>query len=116
MKDNDMDKNNKELSLEELEAVSGGDMAMWRALDVIFNGAEMWRDLDDLEVDLGKRFKLMKKIEKLTGIEIDLNCVCNGNKDVVFKMPDGTMLNEDQFLDYIRATYSMDEILSWHTM
>ena len=52
MTNNDMNKNNKELTLEELNSVSGGDMAMWRALDVIFNGAEMWRDLDDLEVDL----------------------------------------------------------------
>ena len=111
-----MNKNNKELTLEELNSVSGGDMAMWRALDVIFNGAEMWRDLDDLEVDLGQRFKLSKKIENLTGIQVDFASVCNGNKDVSFKMPDGTILNEEQFLDYIRATYSMEEILSWHTM
>lgn len=108
--------NNKELTLDELDSVSGGDQAMWRALDVIFNGADMWRSYDDLVVDFSTRFKLAKKIQHLTGIEVDIFCVVDDKRDVSFKLPDGTLLNEEQFLDRIKATYSMDEILAWQSM
>ena len=108
-----MKDNNKELTLEELDTVSGGDRASWRALDTIFNGAEMWRSFDDLEVSLAHRCYTAQKIKKLTGIAVDPAAALFSAKDVTFTMPDGTVLNEEQFLDYIKATYSMDEILAW---
>ena len=116
MTNNIMEKKNMVLTLDELDSVSGGDMAMWRALDVIFNCAERWRSFDDLEVCFTHRCQIYNKVLRLTGIEINPNCVLAPDRDLTFTMSDGTELSEEQFLDYVKATYPMDEILSWHSI
>ena len=60
------------------------------------------------------RINLAAKIEALTGIKLDDYSPYFVDSEIKFTMSDGTVLNEDQFLDYIKETYSMDEILSWH--
>ena len=111
MNENDM----HELHLDDLDLVNGGTRLMWQALYLIFNGPE---GFDDMKIndDWGIRFKLAQKIQTLTGIKVDFNSRFQAEKDIVFTMSDGTVLNEDQFLDYIKETYPMDEILTWHTM
>lgn len=111
MNENDM----HELHLDDLDLVNGGTRLMWQALYLIFNGTE---GFDDMKINesFGIRFNLAEKIKKLTGIKVDFNSQFYAERDIEFKMSDGTIMNEDEFLDYIKATYSMDEILSWHTM
>jgi len=105
-----------ELSLDDLEGVSGGYNPEWLSLDVIFNGGEMWVDLDDINLTFGKRFNLYKKIEKITGVKIDLGCIISPDSEIKFRMPDGSVVNSDYFLDYVREHYTMDEILTWADM
>ena len=111
MNDNDM----HELNLDDLNTITGGDKLMWQALYVIFNGNETF-DEKKIANSYRLRDNLAKKIKSITGIEVDFMSKYDVNRDVVFKMNDGTILNEEQFLDYIKATYTMDEILSWHSM
>ncbi len=104
-----------ELHLDDLDLVNGGTRLMWQALYLIFNGPE---GFDDMKINesSGIRFRLAEKIKTLTGVKTDFNSWFNADREIEFTLPDGTILNEDQFLDYIKETYSMDEILSWHNM
>ena len=108
------EKDMHELNLDELDLVNGGTRLMWQALYLIFNGKE---GFDDMKINesYGLRYNLAKKIEKITGAKIDFNPTFYAEKEIEFKMSDGTIMNEDEFLDYIKANYSMDEILSWHS-
>ena len=105
-----------ELSLNDLEGVSGGYNPEWHSLDVIFNGGDMWVDLDDISLTFGKRAALKRKIEKLTGIKIDAGNVLFSESAIKYTMPDGSVVNSDYFLDYVREHYTMDEILTWADM
>ena len=109
MNENDM----HELNLVELDLVNGGTRLMWQALYMIFNGK---KGFDDMKINESAkiRINLAAKIEALTGIKLDDYSPYFVDRDIKFTMKDGTILNEDQFLDYIKETYSMDEILSWH--
>ena len=103
---------NREISFEELEGVNGGTRDEWHVLNVIFNGADLF---DAEALDYAGRSKLEKKIAKLTGFKVAYGTI-NLDADIRFKAPDGTVMNQDDFLDYIREKYTMDEILSWHQM
>ena len=110
MNENDM----HELHLDDLDLVNGGTRLMWQALYLIFNGTEGFDD-KKINESCGIRLRLANKIRDLTGIKVDVNSWYYVDREIEFKMSDGTILNEDQFLDYIKETYSMDEILSWHS-
>ena len=100
---------NKELSPEELEGVSGGTYGEWHILNVVFNGADIW---DEKKLDFQSRKKLDEKIKKITGFTV-IDGYFYPQRDNKYKAPDGTVMNHDDFMDYLQAHYTMEEILTW---
>ena len=103
---------NREISLEELEGVNGGTAGEWHVLDVVFNGADMW---DAPDLNARGRSQLEQKIKELTGFKIHYGFY-DLKADIVIKAPDGTLMDLYEFLDHIKANYTMDEILAWQKL
>ena len=103
---------NKELSIEELNEVNGGTYGEWHILNVVFNGADIW---DEKKLDFQSRKKLDEKIKKLTGFTV-VKGYFFPEKDNMYKAPDGTMMNHDEFMNYLETNYTMEEILSWQQL
>ena len=105
----------KELNLDELDNVSGGTRLGWQALYIIFNGPEGFDDML-LAERYTMRDALAKKIKSIIGAEISHHSRVFDQEDIVVTLKDGTILTEDDFIDYIRDNYTMEEVLSWHSM
>lgn len=101
MKDNDMN----ELSMEELENVSGGTELQWHAIDCIFRGGDLF---SETSVGFLDRCQIQLFIKERTGFTLRYGEVnSEGEKELIYESPDGVIYAHDDFMDYLRANYSL---------
>ena len=101
MKDNDMN----ELSMEELENVSGGTREQWHAIDCIFRGGDLFAVED---VGFLERCQTIFYIKQRTGFQLRYGEVnANGEKELIYEAPDGTIYSHDDFMDYLKDNYTL---------
>ena len=101
MKDNDMNA----LSMEELENVSGGTEMQWHAIDCIFRGGDLFAEAN---VGFFERCQIIIYIKDRTGFTLHYGEVnSEGEKELIYEATDGTIYSHDDFMDYLKANYSL---------
>lgn len=102
MKNNEM----KELNALQLDEVSGGTRMQEHALRTLFLGGNIW---DDSPVSLEDKFWAHAMVIARTGytpVQGELNS--EGEYELVYRAPDGTIMAHDDFMDYLRANYTVE--------
>lgn len=108
MKENDK----KELNLEQLETVTGGTREQSKDLHVIFNGGDIWGEGPTI---LEAAYAQLRVTQR-TGFVVkcgELNS--NGEYELIYEAPDGTIYSHYEFLDYLKANYTVEYLLGMET-
>ena len=94
-----------ELDMVQLDTVTGGTRMQEHALDVIFNGAHIWAE----DPGFWEMLSASVNCEKRTGFTVrngEINS--DGEKELIYISPDGTVYSHDDFMDYLRANYTVE--------
>ena len=102
MNNNDMN----ELNPDQLENISGGTQLQLKALNIIFNGGDYFRTEPINYLEL---MNLVSLVKQRTGFKVRENGRnSEGEVEYIYESPDGVIFNHDDFMDYIRANYTIE--------
>lgn len=95
-----------ELNIEQLDKVTGGTKLQEIALRVIFLGKDL---LDDSPISFGDVFYTRSYVTFRTGFIVRNGEVnSEGETELVYESPDGIIYSHDDFMDYLRANYTLE--------
>ena len=97
-----------ELNLDQLENVTGGTREQEKDLHVIFNQGDIWgKDPNLLEI-----LYAHLRVTQRTGFKVKYGEVnSNGEKELIYEAPDGTIYSHYEFLDYLKANYTVEYLI-----
>ncbi len=95
-----------ELNPDQLENITGGTQLQLKALNMIFNGGDYFRTKPISYIEM---LNLVSLVKKRTGFKVkEVGRNSEGEVEFIYESPDGVIYNHDDFMDYIRANYTIE--------